>query len=141
MITFVIPGEPKAKARPRTTRTRHTYTPPDTVNYENWVKLCYQNSENNFMYENEPLIAEIAAFFTIANSKSKKDKKAMEAGRIKPTKKPDADNIAKIVLDSLNGLAYKDDSQVVILNVAKFYSNMPRVEVNIYSVEEAQDNE
>ena len=139
MITFVIPGEPKAKARPRTTRTGHTYTPERTVNYENWVKLCYQNSENNFMYESEPLIAEIAAFFTIASSKSKKDKNAMEAGRIKPTKKPDADNIAKIILDSLNGLAYKDDSQVVILNVAKFYSNMPRVEVNIYSAEEVQD--
>lgn len=141
MISFVIPGEPKAKARPRTTKKGHTYTPEQTVNYENWVKLCYQNSENKIMYENKPLIAEITAFFTIANSKSKKDKKAMEAGRIKPTKKPDVDNIAKIILDSLNGLAYKDDSQVVNLSVVKYYSKMPRVEVNIYEAEEVQGNE
>ncbi|XZN30187.1 RusA family crossover junction endodeoxyribonuclease [Clostridium perfringens] len=40
----------------------------------------------------------------------------------KPTKKPDVDNIAKIILDSLNGVAYKDDSQIVDLRIIKSYT-------------------
>ena len=46
-------------------------------------------------------------------------------------KKPDSDNIAKIICDSLNGLAYKDDSQIAVLNVEKYYDEEERVEVII----------
>jgi Holliday junction resolvase RusA-like endonuclease len=53
-------------------------------------------------------------------------------GIIRPIKKPDLDNIAKIIADSLNGVAYRDDSQIVESSVAKFYSDFPRVEVEIY---------
>ena len=55
----------------------------------------------------------------------------MITDEIKPTKKPDADNIAKAVCDALNGIAYKDDSQVVDLTVRKYYSKFPRVQVFI----------
>lgn len=83
MIEFIIPGEPKAKQRPRMTKTGHTYTPKQTINYENWVRTCYLNSEYKFKYENQPLIAEITVFFSIPNSKSKKEKEAINQG--KPT--------------------------------------------------------
>ncbi len=53
-------------------------------------------------------------------------------GHIRPTKTPDADNIAKSVLDALNKVAYKDDSCVVDLIVEKWYSENPRVEVYIW---------
>ena len=43
-------------------------------------------------------------------------------GLEKPRKKPDADNIAKIILDSLNGVAYKDDSQIVDIRIIKKYT-------------------
>ncbi|HHL2031183.1 RusA family crossover junction endodeoxyribonuclease [Clostridium perfringens] len=52
-------------------------------------------------------------------SYSKKRVQAIRDGLEKPTKKPDADNIAKIILDSLNGIAYKDDSQIIELMVVK----------------------
>ena len=55
-------------------------------------------------------------------------------GMIKPTKKPDCDNIAKIVLDSLNGIAFMDDKQVVNLVVTKNYDSIPCVEVDIKEI-------
>ena len=58
----------------------------------------------------------------------------MESGITLPTKKPDCDNIAKIVLDALNGIAYHDDAQVAELTVIKTYSRAPRVLVEITEV-------
>ena len=46
----------------------------------------------------------------------------MATNEIRPTKKPDNDNIAKIILDALNGVAYQDDKQVVSLQVEKYYT-------------------
>ena len=43
------------------------------------------------------------------------------------------DNILKIIADSLNQIAYKDDAQVVDTQVRKFYSRRPRVAVVIRS--------
>ena len=53
----------------------------------------------------------------------------MAKGEIRPTVKPDWDNIGKIISDALNGIAYKDDAQVVSCTVEKRYSNTPCVEV------------
>jgi Holliday junction resolvase RusA-like endonuclease len=55
----------------------------------------------------------------------------MKNREIRPTKKPDADNILKAVLDALNGLAYNDDSQIVSARIEKLYSDNPRVEIVI----------
>ena len=52
-------------------------------------------------------------------------------GHIRSTKKPDCDNIAKIILDALNGLAYKDDKDIVSCLIEKWYGDEPRVEVYI----------
>ena len=130
MIHFVIPGEPKAKARPRVTTKGITYTPKSTVEYENWVKQCYLVKHGQTMLEGE-VKATIKAYFGIPKSISQKRKKLMIDGKVRPTKKPDADNIAKSVLDSLNGIAYKDDSAVVALQVDKYFDENPRVEVTL----------
>lgn len=60
----------------------------------------------------------------------------MEAGLIRPVKKPDADNIIKVVADALNKLAYRDDADLVQVSLIKFYSRQPRLEVEIESLEE-----
>ena len=52
------------------------------------------------------------------------------------TKKPDSDNIIKIILDGLNKVAYYDDSQVCKVNFEKKYADIPRVEVKIKNLEE-----
>lgn len=131
MIEFTILGEPKAKQRPRHTKKGFTYTPKQTVNYENYVKLCYQQSkeENGFEKLDGMIRAIITCYFSIPKSFSKKKREKAIQEKIRPTKKPDLDNIAKSILDSLNDIAFDDDKQVVTLLVNKFYSENPRVEV------------
>lgn len=135
MVSFTVPGEPKGKGRPRMGKG-FAYTPKDTVNYENWVKTCFLNQRiigDNSVIEGE-IMATIHCYYSIPKSTSKKKRELMILDKIRPTKKPDLDNIAKIILDSLNGIAYKDDSQVVGLNISKYYSENPRVEVILEEV-------
>ena len=79
--------------------------------------------------------AEITAFFAPPKSVRKKDKIEMLTNRLLPVKKPDCDNIAKIVLDALNKIAYVDDSQVVELAVKKRYAEKAKVSVHIEEIE------
>ena len=137
-IKLTVPGPPKGKARARTVRGRggqtFSYTPEETVLYENLVKTCY--SQNcRFSFQNgEALDVHIHAFYDIPKSTSKKKREQMLLGDILPTKKPDIDNIAKCILDALNGVAYHDDTQVVLLTIRKSYSEIPRVEVEINKI-------
>lgn len=128
MIT--IPGKPLGKQRARTLKSGRSYTPEQTVNYETLVKICYvdQGGEN---LGSEMVWLEVSAFYPIPKSTSKKKKEMMEAGEIRPTIKPDLDNCIKIISDSLNGIAYKDDSQIVAVVADKYYSDTPRVEIRI----------
>lgn len=132
-MIFEIAGEPMGKQRPRFVRVGNftrTYTPKETVNYENWVKLSYQNfgGEN---YGDMPLKVEITAKFPIPKSYSKKKHEQAIDGQIRPTIKPDCDNIAKVICDALNGIAYTDDKQIVELIVRKEYAENPKVIVEI----------
>jgi Holliday junction resolvase RusA-like endonuclease len=129
LIKFTIPGEPKGKARPRVTKYG-TYTAETTVNYENWVKICFQEAKQKSI--EGQLKAEIKCYFDIPNSYSKKKKENALNGIIRPTKKPDLDNIMKIILDALNGLAYKDDKDIVECRIEKWYGEVARVEVEIW---------
>lgn len=124
VIAFEVPGPIRGKARPRVTRAGITYTPKETAQYENLVKLCYREAAASSAMDlfEQPVRAQLEVYYEIPKSTTKSRQGAMLLDRIYPTKKPDADNIAKIVLDSLNGIAYKDDSQVVELTVNKFYS-------------------
>lgn len=138
-MIFTIPGEPCGKARPRVVRNGNfsrAYTPEKTVNYENLVKLEFQNAFPGFQpYEKDvPLAVEINARFSPANSVSKKRRAAMLEGLIYPTKTPDADNIAKIILDALHGICYLNDSSVIRLCVSKRYSPIPGVDVEVREI-------
>lgn len=136
IIKFTIPGEPVGKGRPKfSTFNGHAqaFTPKKTVNYENLVKLSFRQAYPDIkpIEKDASLLVTITAFFKIPASVSKKKRQEMLDFQISPTKKPDCDNIAKAVLDALNGIAYYDDSQVVTLTVDKLYSDTPRVEVEI----------
>ena len=132
-FTFEIVGEPQGKGRPRfSTRGGFvkTYTPEKTASYENFVKLCYLNKYKGQKLDGE-IIAEIIAYFYIPKSFSKKKRSEAIEGKIYPTKKPDTDNIAKTILDSLNGIAFEDDKQVVTLLVKKLYGEEAKVVVSL----------
>ena len=68
-----------------------------------------------------PVEVRIKAFFEIPKKWSKKKKQLAREGKIWPTVKYDADNLAKAICDALNGLAYIDDKQVVLLLTEKLY--------------------
>lgn len=129
-INFVVPGEPQGKARQRVTRNG-TYTPKKTRDYEALVRKCYQYAANGQQFGEQPVCVIIRANYGVPKSASTKKKNAMLLGEIPPTKKPDADNIAKAICDALNGVAWRDDSQVISLIVRKRYDTIPRVEVYI----------
>lgn len=131
-VKFSILGEPRGKQRPRVTKGGIAYTPKETVQYENLVRLEYRRQCNDFKFEDgTPLDARITAYYGIPKSVSKKKRQAMLDHKIRPMKKPDLDNVVKLVLDSINSIAYRDDVQVVDCQVRKFYSENPRIVVTI----------
>ena len=101
------------------------------MNYENLVKYSYIEQYKDFEMLDGALKIDITFFFQIPKSTSKKKTGLMLLGEIKPCKKPDLDNCIKSITDSLNTIAYKDDSQIVEITARKFYSNEPRAVVGI----------
>lgn len=130
MITFEVPGEPRGKGRPRFSSYGgrvHTRTPDETVLYENQIKFAYKQATNRFFESGRPLMLTIYAIQAVPKSASKKKQAAMLDGLIRPTKKPDWDNIGKVVCDALNGIAYADDTQIVDGRVVKKFGERPRL--------------
>lgn len=139
-ISFTVLGEPQGKGRPKFSRQGgfvKTYTPDKTVLYENLIRTEYLRQCPSLRFaDKEPLTMHIRAYYSIPKSVSRKRQAAMAEGLIRPVKKPDADNIIKVVADALNKLAYRDDADLVQVSLIKFYSRQPRLEVEIESLEE-----
>lgn len=131
MVKFEVLGKPVAKARPRLNKFGYTYTPEKTVNYENLVRYTFQSEFPNHKQLEGYIEASITAIFDIPKSYSKKKTNELLETHNNYNHKPDCDNLAKIILDSLNGLAYKDDSQVTILHINKEYGVQPKVIIEL----------
>lgn len=129
---FEVPGEITGKARPRlNTRSGKVYTPTKTKNYEYLTRFYFTQKYQDYTPVEGRVKISIIAYFDIPKSTSKKKEAEMLANIISPTKKPDADNIVKIVLDAMNKFAFKDDTQVTKLEIEKKYSRTPRIYVKI----------
>ena len=118
-VTFHVPGKPQGKARARTfynpAAGKHvSHTPDNTVLYENLIKGQFLSQSDGFYLERGmPAALRIVARFLPPKSTAKKKQRQMLEGEILPLKKPDMDNIVKVVADALNGVAYHDDTQIV----------------------------
>ena len=132
-IILTIPGEPKGKQRPRWHKVG-TYTPKETVDYETYIKELFVIKYPDFELLETALRLGLTAYLKIPKSKSQKKQALMESNDIKPTKKPDLDNVLKIFLDALEGLAYKNDNQFVRIDAFKCYSSKPRLEISIKEI-------
>lgn len=133
-VEFVVPGKPQGKGRPRVVNRggfSRAYTPSQTVLYENWIRTCYQSSTDYRFPDDTPLEMRIVARFAVPKSYSAKKRRACLSGDIRPTCKPDMDNIVKCVADALNGIAYRDDSRIFKLIVMKEYSTIEELRVQI----------
>lgn len=129
--SFEILEKAVGKGRPRfNTITKTMYTPPATRTFEEKARLSFINKYNIVTDPSyEPFKVKITAIIRPPKSTSKKMTNELNG---KPyTKKPDVDNIAKCILDSLNGLVYKDDSQVTELIIKKEYGIESKVIVEL----------
>lgn len=119
---FTVPGKPQGKGRPRFTRGGHTYTPPATKKYEDHLKKQFLAAleEEGDAWNKEGIYAlSITACFPIPKSWNKLAKHNAQRGATACTALPDLDNIAKAVMDALNGAAWDDDRQVVNLEISR----------------------
>ena len=135
-LKIVIPGEPCAQGRPRFSSFNGHFRaidPAKSRNYKAFVKYVatHEAKKQGWLYTELPLAMNVVAYMGIPKSKSKKFRQAAVEGSERPTKKPDLSNIVKGVEDALNGLLYKDDSQIVSLKLKKYYSEEPRLEVTL----------
>ena len=127
-IKFKILGKPRGKQRPRMCirfGKQITYTPKQTSEYEKLIKASYMAVSRTFFEKDVPLEVNILAFFSGKYSNNDW-----------MTKKPDSDNIIKIILDGLNKVAFYDDAQVCKLYFEKRYAEVPRVEITIKNFKE-----
>lgn len=134
-ISFTVYGSPTGKARPRFAKIgsfMKSYQTKDQVNTESYIKMAYLEAAKG-TYLTGPLAMKVTAYFQIPKSISNKKREAMLSGVIRPTIKPDADNILKSIADSLNKVAYDDDKQIVSCIFDKFYSDRARMEIIIES--------
>lgn len=113
-VRVSVRGEPKSKQRPRVVKGR-TYTPKETIEAEAIVAETYW-AKTDIRFENQVVIS---IDFYNGNRRRR-----------------DIDNMAKLVLDALQGVAFDDDFQVVGLNLRKFLTTKEkaRTEIAIYEV-------
>lgn len=131
---IIVTGPITGKGRPRLNGTTGAvYTPQGTKRYEELIKWCYQTQRGEYMHE-YPVKVTIVAEYSVPKTAPIAKREAMLAGEIEPVIKPDIDNIAKIVLDALNGVAYKDDKQVVKLGCFKRYAAESRLMIKVERV-------
>lgn len=129
---FEVIGDIKGKARPRVnTYTGIAYTPTNTKDYELLVKQYFKVKYPRYVPLKGRVSIDIKAYFKVLKSTPKKDIPAMLSGEVSPTKKPDIDNITKIILDALNKMAFEDDNQITKINVEKLYGEEEKVYIKI----------
>lgn len=139
LIKFTIPGEPCAQGRPRFSTIGgyvKAIDPAKSRNQKAFVKYLATTAakQQGWTYTDLPLYVEIIAYMGIPKSKPKKWRTAAIRGQERPTKKPDVDNLFKLVTDALSGVIYADDKQIASCRVQKWYSEEPRTEVKIAEV-------
>ena len=126
-IKFEVFGKPMGKERHRDTWNGRKYTPPKTQTREDEIRWAYKQKYGNYRFpKGTCLELLVVAVFPIPKSAPKYKQKLMLSGEIRPDVKPDYDNIAKIVSDALNKVAYDDDKSIVDSTQRKFYGENPR---------------
>ena len=134
IVMYTVYGEPVGKGRPRFAKRGafvSTYTPQKTKTYEDEIRMMAKAAMGSSEPLETPVTVAIYIRVGLPASYSKQKRKDALEGILKPTKKPDIDNIAKCFLDAMNDIVYFDDKQVVNLHITKVYAETPAVEVMV----------
>lgn len=128
---ITVPGPAVPQGRPRlTTIGGHprAYDPKKSRDYKAFIRLCAKGITEPL---NGPVRVKITELRGVPKSWSKRKQQDAIAGFLRPVTRPDLDNIAKTVLDALNGVAWIDDGQITALICFKMYSDNPRLLIEI----------
>lgn len=143
MIQFTVLGEPVAKGRAKTRNIvtkdgrqfTQQYTPEKTRRYEESVKWAFlEQCPGQRFEDDDALWITLHIYKSIPKSMTKRNRTRIDVGELFPGKRPDGSNILKAIEDALNRIAYRDDSQIVRFDVEQYYSETPRVEVEIQAI-------
>lgn len=134
--SFVVPGPPKGKERPRVTK-HGAYTPTSTVEYENYVRTCYEQQCPDIYFGQQSIKVSAVAYVTPLKKYKKQERLDALANLTHPRSKPDVDNIIKAVLDALNKVAFDDDYYIYELHIVKKFTDEPRLEISIVTEDES----
>lgn len=141
MRHFTVWRAPQGKERPRVVNGR-AYTPERTREAEEVIQWAYRTQVHQPPYPpHVPLCVWVEAIFAVPKSCSKKDALDRLEGRVLPCRKPDADNVGKLILDALNGLAWHDDAQIVGLTIIKRYGETECMRVSMWTNDGEVDND
>lgn len=129
---FEVPAKIVGKGRPRlNSYTGHVYTPTKTKDYESLVEQYFLLKYPRYKTLEGRVKIQIIAHFEVPKCTGKNERLQMLENIISPTKKPDIDNIVKIVLDALNKFAFNDDTQITKIEVEKRYGETEKICVKI----------
>lgn len=137
MIKLILPIEPVAQARPRARRFGkgiRLYDPPKTATFKRKLHKLAKESYHDAPVEGE-IYLKVAFYRKIQKSISKKEHDRRASGAHRPIVKADLSNYLKSFEDALNGVLWKDDAMIVHEEIDKYYSDKPRIEVEIYAKE------
>lgn len=128
--------EPKPQSRPRFARRGNFTTTYEDKDMKAWRNHCQSLIANQYMGQpilEGALIAKVRFYIKPPQyiSKVKKNQQALIDEIILVGKKPDIDNYEKALYDSMSGIVFKDDGQIALHDVGKFYSLNPRIEVEV----------
>lgn len=129
-IEFNVLGKPIPKQRPRKGKYGNIYTPTKTKNYEELIGMSFKlNAGSGFKPFESHVTLTIINVCKFPKKFNKEQRERASSGSIRPVSRPDIDNIIKSVMDGLNGVAFKDDSQVVNITAGKIYGNENYIQI------------
>ena len=130
-VKIEVKGPPVPKARPRVTRRGITYTPAKTREYEGQIAIAARLAMCGHAPFNGAVFAMVEVHVAVPRSWSKKKQAAALAGNLRPTSRPDLDNVVKVGLDACTGVVFLDDAQVVECASLKSYSLTPKLVITV----------
>lgn len=135
LCRLTIPLRPKPKERPQHGRFSKGYTPKSTREYEEAVKHYYER-DCGLPPTDKPVMVTFMFNFAVPKSCSKREQAKKLLGTCPYSNRPDLDNIEKAVMDALNGMAFKDDCQVVAKISLKRFWHHNSVMIEIEEMED-----
>lgn len=126
-VSFKIPGVPVSKARARVVNINGrsvSFTPKKTKDYELALASIAGLAMRGRPLLTGPLVINATFVLSIPASWSKKKKESARLHRLRPTTRPDLDNLLKVI-DGLEMVVFKNDSQIVEAHVSKVYGADP----------------